>query len=148
MTRSPWGVAADENGTPRLFVPRRGLVHWPSVASYLYEGEVGGKRITEAEATRLMRSGVGRVDPDYADVHKGNAPTIRIDEGGPGSRTYVTFPHGRRLTREEALLIGGLLFDALAAEQSAGARDERKKKAGSRRERHAGITRRHVLLHK
>jgi len=74
----PYGVAADDDGTPRLFVPGRGLVHWPSVASYLYEGEIGGQRITEADAKRLMKAGIGKITPEYADVHKGSAPTVEV----------------------------------------------------------------------
>lgn len=77
--RVPYGVAADDNGTPRLFVPGRGLVHWPSVASYLYEGEIGAKQITEAEAKRLMKAGVGKIDAAYADVHKGPGPNVQVE---------------------------------------------------------------------
>lgn len=76
----PYGVAVkDDQGLARLFVPGMGLVDVPSVASYTHNGEVGGTPITEAEAKRLMRAGIGRVTPATVRSIQGTAPTIPIE---------------------------------------------------------------------
>lgn len=40
---------------------------------------------------------------------------------------YVAFPRGRKPTREEALEIGRRLFDSIATEQAAKAREDEEK---------------------
>ena len=131
----PYGVAAkDDQGIPRLFVPGMGLVHMPSVADITHWGEVGGKRITEVEAYRLMRAGVGKLTPQIARSYMGSAPTIPVEmESGSlvtdTSKRYVAFPRGRRPTREEALEIGRQLFDAITVERVANTREEGEKEA-------------------
>ena len=77
---SPYGVAAkDDQGLARLFVPGMGLVDMPPMASYTHNGEVGGHPITEDEAKRLMRAGVGRMTKEAALSLKGSAPTIPVE---------------------------------------------------------------------
>lgn len=77
--RVPYGVAAkDDEGIPRMYVPGAGLVHVPSIAGVTHNGEVGGKRISEAEAYRLMRAGVGKMTPDSVRSIQGTAPTIPV----------------------------------------------------------------------
>lgn len=77
---APYGVAAkDDQGIPRLFVPGAGLVHVPSVSDITHEGAVGGKRISEAQAYRMMRAGVGKLTPQEARTLQGTAPTIPIE---------------------------------------------------------------------
>lgn len=75
----PYGVAAkDDQGLARLFVPGVGLVDVPSVAAYTHNGEVGGTPITEAEAYRLMRAGIGRMTAVTVRMIQGTAPTIPV----------------------------------------------------------------------
>lgn len=76
----PYGViAADDQGLARLFVPGMGLVDVPSISAYIYNGEIGAQPITQTQARRMMRAGVGRVTPETVRSIQGTAPTIPIE---------------------------------------------------------------------
>ncbi|MGY1702745.1 hypothetical protein [Geodermatophilus sp. SYSU D00766] len=66
------------DGFPRRFVPGEGLVDWPAVIMWTHNGEPGADRITEEEAVRLLRAGVGGpVDWGIVARARGDAPTIQ-----------------------------------------------------------------------
>lgn len=74
---APYGVVCkDEQGIPRLFVPGEGLMHIPVVAMWTHGDEPGSHPISQAQAAKLMRDGVGRVDPQVAQTMKGTAETL------------------------------------------------------------------------
>lgn len=76
---SPQGVIGviEGDGLPRSYVPGVGLVDWPAMTMFTHMGETGAYRITEDEAIKLMRRGVGRTSPDVLARQRGSAPTIQ-----------------------------------------------------------------------
>src|SRR5690349_11936608 len=62
----PYAVMSlDEQGIVRRFVPGEGLVHWPSLAMYVVQGEPGARPVSEDEALQLIDQGLGAIDDGY-----------------------------------------------------------------------------------
>jgi hypothetical protein len=68
-----------EDNLPRRYVPGVGLVHWPSLVSYLSGEEIGAEPITTEEALRLIKADVGKF-PDGFDYSSevGHSPPITV----------------------------------------------------------------------
>ncbi len=76
---SPYAVIAviEGDNLPRRFVPGEGLVDWPAATMWTNNGEPGAYEITEEEAVRLMRAGVGRIRGFLVARGRGEAATIQ-----------------------------------------------------------------------
>lgn len=79
----PSAVAAYWNGdVVRRYVPGEGLVDWPPLAMYVFNAEMGAHPITEAEAIKLMKAGVGRIgDGIDTKSSRGMAETVAAPDG-------------------------------------------------------------------
>jgi hypothetical protein len=61
----------------RRYVPGEGLVDWPPMNMWVFGDEHGGTEISQAEAVKLMKAGVGKI-PDGVDTasSRGAAGTV------------------------------------------------------------------------
>jgi hypothetical protein len=74
----PYAVMSlDEQGIVRRYVPGEGLVHWPSLAMYVVQGEPGARPVSEVEALQLIDQGLGAIDDGYVILARGRAPTVQ-----------------------------------------------------------------------
>jgi hypothetical protein len=83
---TPSAVAAYWNGDVlRRYVPGEGLVDWPPLATFVLSNDAGAIEITEAEAVKLMKAGVGEI-PSGVDTasSRGGAETVPAPEGVEG----------------------------------------------------------------
>lgn len=79
----PSAVAAHwEGDVLRRYVPGEGLVDWPPLAMFVLSNDPGAVEITEAEAVKLMKAGVGTI-PEGVDTasSRGDAETVPAPEG-------------------------------------------------------------------
>ena len=80
---APYSVMAldPKDGLPRRFVPGEGLVDWPSLSMFVFNGEPGAHPITEDVAIQMMNQGVGTIDPSFVAAARGKAPTLQPPAG-------------------------------------------------------------------
>jgi hypothetical protein len=67
----------DDDYLIRRYVPCEGLVHWPSLIMWTHGDKIRATEISEAEAIRLMKAGIGKL-PNGLDTSssRGQASTI------------------------------------------------------------------------
>lgn len=61
----------------RRYVPGEGLVDWPPMAMWIFGDEAGATEITQDQAVKLIKAGVGQL-PDGLDTtsSRGSSPTV------------------------------------------------------------------------
>jgi hypothetical protein len=87
----PYAVMAldQDEGLPRRYVPGQGLLDWPSLAMYVFNGEPGAHPIDQATAVELMKQDVGKIKPEIVASSKGQAP----DRPAPGVQESESEEH-------------------------------------------------------
>lgn len=71
-------VYLGEDMLVRRYVPGEGLVDWPPMAMWVFGDEQGASEISQAEAVKLIKAGVGKLGKGVALPGSSRAPTIPV----------------------------------------------------------------------